>query len=229
MGNFLSADQINVIRQRELRSDDTVRVRFNPGVVAAYLRESGEDPAEFASLDPTEQALRVIGLGDPEVSAGVKILSDPAALEVFHRRIEPKIIVGCAAARCHGDSETAGDFFLYRDAVTTPQWYTNFYILQQYRLKIESQPSVWGSGPVERRMVDRTHPRQSLLIQYGLPRADAELAHPPVNGWNPLYTGDQDEYYAEMMNWIGQSLIPLDPDFGFKFSLPTGVPPATQP
>ena len=110
-GNFLSDDQINVIRQQELRSDDTVRVRFDAGVVARYLRESGQDPAEFAAMDPTEQALRVIGLGDPYLSAGVKILSDPGALEVFHRRIEPKILVGCAAAGCHGDSGTAGDFF----------------------------------------------------------------------------------------------------------------------
>jgi hypothetical protein len=228
-GNYLSDDQINMIRQCELRPEEEVRVSFDLGIREAYLKESGQDPQEFAGLDLSAQVLRIIQVGDPKLSAGVKIMSDPASLAEFHRRIEPKIMVGCAASGCHGDAATSGDFFLYKDATTAPQWYTNFYIMQQYRLKLDSQPSVWGKGPLERRMIDRTHPAASLLIQFGLPRAAAELPHPPMNGWNPIFTGDQDPYYVEMMNWIGQSLVPVDPDYDFKFAAPTGSPPATQP
>lgn len=227
--SFLSQDQIDIVRRDELRPDDTVRVAFDQGLQARYLKESGDDATAFAALDPTGQALRIIGRGDPQLSAGVKILSDPSALDEFHRRIQVKILVGCAAAGCHGGDPSAGDFFLYRDATTTPVWYTNFFILQLYRMKVDSQSTVWGKGPVERRMIDRTHPAQSVLIQYALPRAVAELPHPQVLGWRPLFTSEQDPACQDILRWIGQSLLPLDPDYGIQFALPTVQTPATQP
>jgi hypothetical protein len=225
-GEFLTDDEVNNIRQSELRPDDDVRVQYERGIREAYLKQTGEDPQSFANLSPTAQALRIIGMGDPRLSAGVRIMTDPASLSEFHRRIMPKILVGCASSGCHGDSATAGEFYLFRDATETRQWYTNFYILQQYRLKLDSAPTVWGKGPLERRMVDRSHAAQSLLIQFGLPRAVADLPHPPMNGWSPIFTGDQDPYFAEMMNWIGHSLVPLDPEYNFNFPSPSGAPSA---
>jgi hypothetical protein len=228
-GNYLSDDEVNLVRQSELRSEDVVRVTIDSEAAAQYLRESGQSEQDFASLDPMAQAWRILEVGDPKLSAGVKILSDPAALDQFHRRIEPRILVGCASAGCHGDAATSGDFYLYHDAQTTPQWFTNFYILQMYQLKIGSEPSVWGKGTLQRDMIDRAHPSESILLQFALPRAMAQVPHPDVNGWRPLFTGTGDPSYQEWLNWIGQSLVPLDPNYGFTFALPTGLPPATQP
>jgi len=230
-GIFLSDDQINRIRQFELRPDDAVRVSFDPGVREDYLKLSGDNPEDFAALDAVGQAERIIARGDMNLSAGVKILSDPLSIDDFHRRIQVRIIVGCAASGCHseGTSTSAGDFYLYREASQTPAMMTNFYILQQYRLKLDTKPSVWGAGPVEWRMIDRIHPARSLLVQYGLPPAMAEVPHPPVAGWRPMFAGQQDPQYTLMLDWIGQTLRPMDPDYGFQFSLPAATEPATDP
>jgi hypothetical protein len=229
--NFLSDDQINRIRQCELRPDDSVRVAIDRDVLQRYLKSSSDDPQNFAAFDPTAQALRILGRDDPTLSPGVKILSDPQSLDAFRRRIQVRILVGCAAAGCHGSGAQtgAGDFYLDRDAIATPAMYTNFYILQQYRLKLGSEKTVWGAGRVERRMIDRTHPPQSLLVQYGLPRELAEMPHPPAAGWRAMFAGPQDPQYSEMLQWIGQTLLPLDPDYGFHFDLATIPAPATQP
>jgi hypothetical protein len=226
---YLSDDQINRIRQFELRPDDAVRVAFDPDVRQRYVAQTGDDPQTFAALEPTAQAQFILSRGDPTLTAGVKILSDPESLDDFRRRIQIRILVGCSASGCHGGDTPAGDFGLFTDASQVPAAYTNFYILQQYRLKIDSPKTVWGSGPVEWRMIDRTHPAQSLLIQYGLPREAAQLPHPDVPGWRAMFAGEQDPDYADMLQWIGQTLKSMDPDYGFHFPLLTGPTAATQP
>jgi hypothetical protein len=72
-------------------------------------------------------------------------------------------------------------------------------------------------------MIDRTHPEESLLAQYCLPRDQAAPPHPDVGNFHPIYKNRFDPGYAEMLRWI--SLL-LKPEGG---SYPDIHYPATQP
>jgi hypothetical protein len=156
----------------------------------------------------------------------IKVLSDPMAITDFRNRVLLRVEVGCAAAGCHGGG-SAGSFRLYPDATSTAAVYTNFYILQTYKIKLEGHG--FGSGPADYAMVDRVHPNSSLLVQFGLPMKEADMPHPKAPGWKPLYNGSTDPYCTEVLGWIGGTLKPFESDYGFNFELPPFKAAATQP
>ena len=119
-------------------------------------------------------------------------------------------------------------FSVYRNSEDLAAWYTDFYILQVYQKKILDPTAIGPRIPVAFPMVNRTKPSLSLLLQYGLPAKVADLPHPDVAGWKPMFTGADDPAYQEVAKWMGKTLKPFPPDYGFKFDLPTGKP-ATQP
>jgi predicted CxxxxCH...CXXCH cytochrome family protein len=225
---FLTADDINSIRQLELRSDETnVRIIFANDVRRRFLAGSTMKAAEFDSLTPTGQALAIIKSGDPHLTKDVRIDSDPAAMVEYRTRIQPKLLAGCAASNCHGGPK-AGDFYLYTPAETTPAWYTNYYILTQAKAQVNSA-TAFGSGPVTMPLLDSTHPGSSLLIQFALPMTVAGTPHPKVDGFKPALGGAQDAQYQQIVHWMSFSLNSFQPDYGIKFTVPTGKTASTQP
>jgi hypothetical protein len=230
-GAFLSESDVNVIRQWEIKGDlrqaENVHVTFSPTVFKEYLSRSGADAKAFNAATPVSQAMQIIQFGDPELSAQVQILDDPLSLFEFHSNILPQMLVGCASSGCHG-GKNGQEFFLHRHVSKPVGWYTDFYILRTYEQKLSLAGNVWGNGPMLVPMIDTSHPTRSLAIQYGLPRNLAAIPHPDVVGFRPLYRDEKDPGYLRMINWIGQSLKPFDPDYGIQFVLPTGVAPATQ-
>jgi hypothetical protein len=83
------------------------------------------------------------------------------------------------------------------------------------------------------RMIDRQKPRDSLLLQYALPGSLADYPHPDVPGYKPAFHSVNDPRYRTILNWIGNTLQPVQPDYGFEFT-PSGPaieqrPAATQP
>jgi hypothetical protein len=112
--------------------------------------------------------------------------------------------------------------------------YTNFYILQQYSKPIETGvgPSPFGGkGPVQRKMIDRTNPDQSLLAQYALPVDFSMYRHPEVANYRPILSGRDDARYRRLISWMKDSLapVPADPKYGITYELPSGMSPATAP
>ena len=85
---------------------------------------------------------------------------------------------------------------------------TNFYILTQ--TKIDG-----------RRMIDRDTPEDSLLLQWGLPKADAKFAAPDSERWQPYFRGTDDDRYKDMLKWI-ELLIRANQDttYDIKYELP---------
>jgi hypothetical protein len=47
----------------------------------------------------------------------------------------------------------------------------------------------------------------SLIIQHGLPRGDAQLPHPDVHGWKPVF-GKNDRLRREALAWIEAMMRP---------------------
>lgn len=222
--NYLNADQINIIRQMELReSDPPPRLRLDKDVKQRYIKAQNLTPKEFNTLPENDKGMQILRNGSPDMKADVKILSDPPSLAGF-KRIQPSILLGCASANCHGSTK-AGTFMLYNPASTDAAAYTNFYILTQYKPFL---------GGVLHKSIDRQQHRNSLLLDYGLPRDQAETPHPDVPGWTPMFRGVQDLKYVAIQRWI-ESLHPIEPDYGISFALPGGPPaaaptaPATQP
>ncbi len=193
---YLSADDVQIIRRKELLPDDQARLDFTGNVRNRYLALSGADPAAFGGESVAQQALDIFDTHNPQLIKNVRILSDPNVLLTFRSRIQPRILAGCAAAGCHG-STGSGGFFLYPDADKVLVAYTNFDILVQTSRKIPGA-DVFGTGPITRPMIDRLHSQSSLLMQFGLPRSLATLPHPDVRDFKPMFRNADDPNFVEM-------------------------------
>jgi hypothetical protein len=69
----------------------------------------------------------------------------------------------------------------------------------------------------------------SLLAQYLLPAGIADVSHPQVPrgaAWRGLVHGKDDAHYRQIIAWMGKSLTPVQPDYGFVLVIGA---PATSP
>lgn len=235
-GRYLTPEQINTIRQMELRPTDTVAVRFVNDVQERFIKANGPS---LRFRTPVQQALEIIQRGDAAQRGDVRIVADPASIAAYRRFVQPVVLQGCASNTCHG-GPAGGDLILYNtgersDAVS----YTNFYILQQYwhTLSVSAAaapaPGTFQNATtrqtVKRLMIDRTTPDQSLLVQFALPRSIAEFAHPDVPGYRPIFTGWRDLRLRTWGNWITNELKTVQPNYGIEFVVPTASNAASQP
>jgi hypothetical protein len=157
----------------------------------------------------------------------VQVLSDPPALFQYRRQVQPFLIANCATSGCHG-GPNAQKFMLITPAESDAASYTNFYILQHYTKPLRaSSNTIFGHGDL--RMVDRQQPERSMLLQYALPGAIAEYDHPEVANYKPAVRGVNDPRYRQILDWIGKSLRPEDPQYGIDFPVPGMAGSTTQP
>jgi len=218
--HLLSPDQINTIRQFELRENEPrVRVRLDNNVAKKYVEMANIDTRRFSQLPEPLKALEILKNGTQEMRKDVKIVSDPQAILEYKAKVQPALLQGCATTACHGGSN-AGRFLFYNPADNDAVTYTNFYTLTQLTSPVEK---------VERRMIDRLYPQNSLILQFGLPRERAEFDHPEANGWKIWFSGTQDNKYLQILDWVQNGLVPVQPNYGIEFTLPTTKAPATQP
>jgi hypothetical protein len=227
---LLKPDQINAIRQAELRPDDAgVRIRFERDVKRRFMEYTGRTPQEMNAMSLNALVQEIIKKGTPDMRRDVTVQNDPPAMMEFRRNVQPFVLNNCATSNCHGTIQPA-KFSLITPGDSDAAMYTNFYTLQNYVKKVpNSGDNVFGRG--ELRMIDRQAPGQSLVLQYGLPPAIAESDHPEVPGYRAPYRGLNDQRYQQVLRWIGETLIPVPPDYGFTHGA-TAAPasqPATQP
>ncbi|HUB24647.1 MAG TPA: hypothetical protein VL992_04385 [Tepidisphaeraceae bacterium] len=225
--NYLSDADINIIRQLEMKPTDyDIRVQFKNDVRNRYLAASGEQPRPFYAQPLLAQAREILNNGDPSLAKDIHFVSDPSSLLYFHIHIQPIVVNGCAASGCHDASTAAGGFGLYTHDLSTPAWYTDFYILQTYSYQ---NKSAQGASQGAQLMVDRTYPDQSLILQYGLPARLAETPHPAVPNFHQVYTGPNDPRYLLVRNWIAEMLKPSGGDYpGVHYRASFGSP-TTRP
>jgi hypothetical protein len=217
---YLSADQINLLKQAEWpRDDNTVKIAFNGDVKRKYVASAQENAASFNALSPLEQAKKIVENGTVDERAGVRIVNDPAPMAEYKRTIQPMILTNGATAGCHG-GPNGGHFFLYGTADSDAASYTNFKLLTQTTAK---------TGGATRMMLDRTYPDQSLIALWGLPNEISKVSHPEVKGttWRPMFRSTQDPQYQTLLKWM-QKLVSPEPNYGFEFSL-DGTPPPPPP
>jgi hypothetical protein len=230
---LLTQDDINVIRQKELkRNDSGVRISIPLEVRRRFAEQQNMTYADFNRLPPVEQAIRVIDEGDQEMRRQVRVQSDPSALVDFKRSVQPIVLGGCATSACHG-GPAGGDFMLFSPADSDAVAYTNFYILTQYTGRAQGTIPPGGVfGSSMRKMIERGRGDMSLLASYGLPVNVAEFDHPEVGGKSiqPLFRNKQDQRYQQIVNWMDNSLLRIEPNYEINYALPrASTQPATQP
>ena len=235
---YLSFSDVESIRRKELKKSDTnVRVRFDGDVKKRYADAQKIPFAEFNAKPPVEQALDILDNGDASMKDKVRILSDPQSVAEYRGQIQPLVIQNCATSGCHG-GPNGGALLLYNNQAANDQVaYTNFYILQKYSKKMPKAPGsgtggVFG-GESDKRLIERGKGEDSLLANFGLPSSIGAFNHPPVNGKTvaPIFKNKDDARYGMVVNWMNNSLAPVEPDYGIQYTPPTAATVAgeTQP
>lgn len=225
----LTPAQINTIKQLEMRPDDReVRIRFEHGVQKRFVELFGAKypPAQFYAMNAMQQAQAILNDGSPDMRKDVTIVNDPPALFQYRRNVQPFVVQNCATSACHGGG--SAKFNLVVPADSESAGYTNFYTLSRYTMALKQQgEAVFGHG--EAKIIDRARPEASLLLQYSVPVAVAEQKHPEAAGYKPALRGVTDGRYGTVLNWIGRSIQPVEPDYGIDVAAATTQPATTQP
>lgn len=227
--NTLDGEQVNRIKQAELREqDERIRVSFGNNVLKKFydatprLADTYRDFNQFRNAPAVVQAYRIIQDGTPEMRKDVRITNDPQVIVDFRSDVQPLILQGCATSACHGGMNPASaKFSLVSPAADASATYTNFYILQSAKKKLPTPPQTNSltATPDTAYMLDRTRSEQSLLLQYGLADQYAEMKHPKVRGYNGVFLrGRDDPKYRVVQDFI-KTLSPVQPDYGFEFKL----------
>jgi hypothetical protein len=209
---MVTNDEINRIRQLELQKDDAVTIRLQNGVKQRYITSTPDlSPVEFNKLTATQQGMDILNHGNAKLHSDVIIATDPATMSQFKSTVQRNVLVGCAAASCHGrgptgvGGEKGGDFLLHNPADKTPEMYTNFMLMQGYKTTVDGK---------DRLMIDRARADNSLVLQYGLPLQDADIPHPEVQNFRPMFKGKNDPKYKAISEWISRTLAPVQPEYG---------------
>lgn len=226
---LLKDEDINQIRLCELRENETVSVEFRRdkegrSVVDRFIaRMEGREEfrqkgavQQFRGLSPSRQARYMIAKLDRDdaLKDDIIISSDPAFMREFRAYVWRNVYSTCAATQCHGAEKGQEIFKLYNYAGTNHYVdYTNFLIM-------DSLVSKQGY-----RVIDRDHPEDSLLLQYGLPPPQARLKHSKTI--QPIYLSRTSPAYQRTLEWVRELEGPPHPAYQIRKLPPFVMPPGS--
>ncbi|MFP3937206.1 MAG: hypothetical protein ACLFVW_02610 [Phycisphaerae bacterium] len=217
---LMDQEDIYRIRRAELRDEDRVVVKYRNDVIQRFI-DRMEGRAEFREENFTDtfrgwDALRqtkymLDELDDPQspLAQDILIESDPKFMVDFRNHIWLTIARQCAGSNCHGGERVVGNLKLFNVRSRNERvHYTNFALIDGY---------VNDQG----RMIDRDRPEESLLLQYMLPRDQAEQKHPePLT---PGFPRRQSGAYQRMEQWIDSLSGPPHPRYKLQYDPPFGM------
>jgi hypothetical protein len=218
---LLAPEQINLIKVYEVDLDRPPRMSIARDSVEALMRRYADSPLIPASREGREAFIRqpasrildtMFRLRAREFYGHVRVDGQPRSVELFRNNVHRAVLNSCATSRCHGGLE-AGRLVLHTRRPGSDQTvYTNLFILDQYRLADGTS------------LLDYDQPERSPLVQFSLPRMDANRPHPPVLGpggrgdaFRPLFSSARDRGYARMLAWIGAMYTPR-PDYPIDYT-----------
>lgn len=224
---LLTPADIEAVRRKEIKPGETsVRLRFEGDVKKRFADSQSIPFPDFNLLTPLDQAMRILAAGDDSMKSRVRIMTDPAAIQVYRRQIQPLVLQGCATTGCHGSSP-GGGFMLFTSPDNDLTSYTNFFILQSYARESSEAGGVF-TRPMSYRLINRGQGDRSLIANYGLPPQLSDIDHPPVRGRpiQPIFRNKDDLRYRVLVDWMNLWLNPFEPDYGILYTppLPTTMP-----
>jgi len=217
---LLSDDDVSRIRLEELQPDDVVSIRFRDDVLDRFVtlmqgRQEFVDPEYenvFYAMRNVDKALYIlenVSATNSQIKDDIRVQSDPRVMLTFKSRIWPSVRRRCATPTCHGGEEPVAGLKFY--SVMSPSdraIYTNYLILDTYKT------GGW-------RMINRSDPDLSLLVQLGLPPDQAQVKHP--GEISPMFTGRQRASYRRTIDWIRSLKGPPHPKYRLEWKPPPGL------
>jgi hypothetical protein len=217
---LLSEDDINRIRLEELRATDKVRIEFANDVLTRYIESRRGSPdwqnvnAAFRGKPPIQRVIEMLTYVDRQntsIRDDIRVQTDPQFMVNF-RQIWPSIGNQCAVAECHGGSKPVGGLKLFRGAGRDDRVdYTNFIIL-------DGMVSRDGKA----RLINRSDPEKSLLLQYGLLPDQADFRHPEKLR-RPIFTSRSSPSFKSALKWVTLLRGPMHPDYRLEYTPPFGM------
>src|SRR6185312_11521750 len=180
--------------------------------------------ADFNRANAVQQAWVILKNGTPEMKKNVILNNDPLPLNEF-RTIQTSVLGACAA--CHTADKTKGNFVLKWPALSDPDRFTNFVILQQYQKKV---------GDKTYSMIDRNRPEDSLFLQFMLPPVEQRganavpgvVGHPNLGNYRGVVKTVSDARFLRVYNWISSLNVQQTLDYNdFDLSSPPGTTPSS--
>lgn len=163
---YLDEDAMNLITIYELPQDLAAAepdIRIKSSVIAKVMKEYADEPAVPKGRAAQRAMMRAPGwrqlqmlfeLEAREYYPEVRVRQEPASLETWRRRIHPDYVERYFYR--HFGSGQLPIYLFNRSGSSKEEAYTNFYMLAGYQYQGQA-------------MIDRTTPRDSLLLQWGLP------------------------------------------------------------
>ena len=211
-------DQINRLKVFEVDLDQNPRITIPRETLDTFLDTyAGQEgvPAgtserqQFLRLSGTEQLEMFFNKQARDLYGQVQVRSVPGPLAEFRRSVNPRHVARYLAPS-FGNGKVEGFNVFTSRPDSDQEAYTNFYLLT--RMKFDGIP-----------MIDRGNPQQSLLLQWGLPRDQAQHPAPDVEGWRPAFRSADDPTYLRYLAWI-ESLWGQDtPDYGIDYTPPSSL------
>ncbi len=222
---LIPEEDIYRVRLRELRTgyDDNrleirenVRIQMKNDVVERFIdayqnqgifRESRNADRRFRRLSnrrKTEYMLQVLP-EDSRLLDDIYIMNDPRFMDDFKRLVMP--LVRNMAPQAFVKNSKSELKLINVNSRNPRVPYTNFVLLA-------------GFVDNGKRMIDRTDPEMSLLLQWGLPAKVAKIKNPD-EGVAPVFRSTSDPKYRRVFKWI-ESLRAPEPDYNLKWDVPEG-------
>jgi len=215
---WLDADAINKLRVWELPADLSAtepRVIVPRDVIDDLFDQFPDDPAlpkgrdarnRFRALPGWQQLDTIFRLRARELYPRVQVVRDPEVLQTYRGQINPAYVVGYF--RNHFGTGQIPALYLHRYRPNSaPSAFANFLSLS-------------AGGYEGEQFINRTTPTRSLLLQWGLPRPDADVPAPEVDGWRPFFTGPEDPRFQEYAEWVADLYDPM-PNYGIDYTPPS--------
>jgi hypothetical protein len=227
---LLSDKEINTIKVFEIDLKDPPRITIPRAAVDQMLQNykghpllprTPEEQAMLYRASPTKVLDMMYRLKARELYPQVQVIDQPRAMRMFRDNVHSTWLMNsCATARCHGGEES-GRLRLFSKRINTdPTVYTNFVILERYRLA-DGTP-----------LINYDEPALSPLLLMGLPREQLPAdqlhrAHPVVPAaegrgdlWKPFFRNADDMRYQQAVAWIKAMYRPR-PEYPIEYRPPT--------
>lgn len=201
---YLTKAQRNLLKVMEINLEREPRVVVPRKTTNQFLEtyrdslalddfEGRRGRARFKRMAGHEQLAVMFEAKAREFYDEVIVTTEPEPLQEFRQKWSRGLVAGHCGS-CHNPRDNAPGLTLFTDEPASEKVaYTNFLILHRTQV---------GGRPMINR--DATQRARSLLVQYALPRDDADMPHPEVEKFQPFLRGKQDPRYEQLINWIGK-------------------------
>jgi len=226
---LLSSRDINLIKVYEIDLSDPPRMIIERDTIKRLIEEHSNDPLipgtvagrdALYRMSPSRILDLMFRVQARNLYQEVKVVDHPRSMKVFRDEVHRSLIINsCGTVRCHGGTEAGRLQFATRMPNTEPVVYTNFLILDRFKLR-DGTP-----------LINYDQPAKSPLLQLGLPREISLFKHPSAPGveargdlWRPFFTSTDDRRFTEAVEWI-KSLYRPRPEYPIVYDVAEPKPP----